>query len=140
MKSVFLDTNVLIDYFGSRKGFPEAAAIVTLAQRQKIRLCVSSLSFATASYILNAHHKHSHAEIMKLFERFTALCHVTTVDEDTVKHAVHSDFHDFEDALQHDSALLAHCDVIVTRNKPDFATSKIPVYEPDEFISAIISK
>lgn len=140
MKRVFLDTNVLIDYLGSRKGFPEAAAIVTLAQRQKIHLYVSSLSFATTGYILNAHHKRSHAEIMHLFERVTALCHITTVDEETVKHAIHSDFHDFEDALQHDSALTAGCDVIVTRNKPDFITSKLKVYEPCEFLSAIVSR
>ena len=140
MRNVFLDTNVLIDYFGSRNGFPEAATIVTLAQRQKIRLYVSSLSFATAGYILSAHHKRSHAEIMNLFDRFTTLCHVTTVDADTVSHAIHSDFHDFEDALQHDSALTAQCDVIVTRNKPDFATSKLTVYEPHEFLSAIVSR
>ena len=137
MKSVFLDTNVLIDYFGSRAGYPEAATIVTLAQRRKIQLCVSSLSFATASYILSAHHKRTHAEIMKMFAQFTTLCHVTTIDGETVDEAIHSDFHDFEDALQHHSAFMAHCDAIVTRNKPDFTTSKLQVYEPREFLSAI---
>lgn len=140
MKSVFLDTNVLIDCFGSRTGYPEAATIVTLAQHRKIHLCVSSLSFATASYILSAHHKRSHAEIMDMFARFTAICNVTTVDGETVDEAIHSDFHDFEDALQHHSAFTAQCDVIVTRNKLDFTTSKLQVYEPREFLSAIVGK
>ena len=130
MRNVFLDTNVLIDYFGSRNGFPEAATIVTLAQRQKIRLYVSSLSFATAGYILSAHHKRSHAEFMNLFDRFTTLCHVTTVDADTVSHAIHSDFHDFEDAFnmilrsQHSAMLSLRATSRISRHRNSLFTNR----------------
>ena len=43
MRKVFIDTNVLIDFLGR---------IVSRADRKEIELMVSSLSYATASYIL----------------------------------------------------------------------------------------
>ena len=53
MKKVFIDTNVLIDFLGEREPFYDAAArIVSRADRKEIELMVSSLSYATASYIL----------------------------------------------------------------------------------------
>ena len=58
MKNVFLDTNIFIDFLAHRGEFYEPAAlIVSLSIQNKIHLQVSSLSFATASYILSQHHK-----------------------------------------------------------------------------------
>ena len=61
-KKVFLDTNILIDYLASRQDYMAASTIITMAKDGYFRLLVSSLSFATASYILNAHHKKTNAE------------------------------------------------------------------------------
>jgi len=47
-----------------------------------------------------------------------------------------SPFKDFEDAMQYFSALSEGCDVIITRNKKDFAESKIQVLEPQEFLDS----
>ena len=53
MRKAFIDTNVLIDFLGEREPFYDAAArIVSRADRKEIELMVSSLSYATASYIL----------------------------------------------------------------------------------------
>ena len=53
MRKVFIDTNVLIDFLGERDPFYTAAArIVSCSDRKEIELMVSSLSYATASYIL----------------------------------------------------------------------------------------
>ena len=58
MKKVFLDTNILIDYLARRGQFFEPAAqIVQLGQQHEFGLLVSAMSFATASFILEAHHK-----------------------------------------------------------------------------------
>ena len=58
MKKVFLDTNILIDYLARRGQFFEPAAqIVQLGQQHEFSLLVSAMSFATASFILEAHLK-----------------------------------------------------------------------------------
>ena len=44
---VFLDTNVIIDFYAQRESFfRPAAIIVDLAMKGNIELCVSSLSFS----------------------------------------------------------------------------------------------
>ncbi len=138
-KKVFLDTNVLIDYFGSRNNFIAASTIISLAQKGYYTLLVSSLSFATASYILNAHHKKTNAEIVALFESFITKCNITPVDSVVIDNAIASNFDDFEDAMQYYSALREGADVIITRNTVDFRTSQIDIYEPQAFIDMLTS-
>ncbi|MBQ8064440.1 MAG: PIN domain-containing protein [Prevotella sp.] len=135
MKKVFLDTNVFIDFLAHRGVFYEPAAlIVSLGMQNKVRLQVSSLSFATASYILSRHNKWDSRRIEREFKAFISLCGITIVDEKTVKQAVSAQFDDFEDGLQHFSALASGSDVIITRNTNDFDKSQIPVMEPNLFL------
>ena len=55
MKKVFLDTNILIDYFARRgQFFQPAAQIVQLGQDRQCELLVSALSFATAIITRNS--------------------------------------------------------------------------------------
>lgn len=66
MTRVFLDTNVLVDYFAQRDGFfDDAARIVSLAINKKIKLYVASMSFATTSYLM-AKHYHNDSAAIKL--------------------------------------------------------------------------
>lgn len=48
--------------------------------------------------------------------------------------AMQSEMSDYEDALIAYSALSAGVDIIVTRNKKDFANSPVPAFTPDEFL------
>ena len=136
MIKVFLDTNILIDYLSRREPFfVPAALLLQLGKRKKCQLMVSSLSFATASFILQAHYKMTHEAVVTLFAKIVELCHITTVDAQTVQNAIASDFKDFEDALQYYSAMRVKADYIITRNKPDFIQSVVPVYSPEEFLN-----
>ena len=75
MKKVFLDTNILIDYLARRGQFFEPAAqIVQLGQQYEFGLLVSAMSFATASFILEAHHKLSNETIVRKFAEFVTMC------------------------------------------------------------------
>ena len=57
---IFFDTNVAIDYMARRKDFfQNAALIVEYCRTNKCKILVSALSFATASYVMSAHHKMS---------------------------------------------------------------------------------
>ena len=135
MKNVFLDTNIFIDFLAHRGDFYEPAAlIVSLGIQDKIRLQVSSLSFATASYILSQHHKWDTPRIVREFDSFINICKITTVDEIIVRRAVSAPFIDFEDGMQYYSAMSFSSDYIITRNSDDFSESQITVMEPNEFL------
>lgn len=133
MNKVFIDTNVLIDFLGEREPFYNAAArIVSRADRKELTLIASSLSYATASYILM---KYNPKElILEKMRQFNILCTIANVGADVVNKSLDSDFPDFEDALQYYSAVNAGASIIITRNKKDFSHSSLPVYTPDEFL------
>ena len=134
MRKAFIDTNVLIDFLGEREPFYDAAArIVSRADRKEIELMVSSLSYATASYILMRYNPQD--LVMEKLKKFTPLCTVTNVGAEEVNLSLYSAFSDFEDALQYHSAWKTGATVIITRNKKDFRSSSLPVYTPDEFLS-----
>lgn len=140
MRRIFIDTNILIDFLARRESyFLHAASIMSLSSKG-FQILVSSLSFATASYVLAAHHKMSPKAIKQLFENFIKICHITTVDAQTVNRSTTSGFNDFEDAMQYFSAISAHADVVVTRNKSDFFPAQIPVLEPQDFLNQLVVK
>ena len=46
-----------------------------------------------------------------------------------------SNWKDYEDATQNQTALLSNADCIVTRNKKDFSLSSLPVYTANELFA-----
>jgi len=58
---------------------------------------------------------------------------------DEKEYALASKFEDFEDAILYEAACHAGAKYIVTRNLSDFKESKLPVFEPGEFINYIES-
>ncbi len=65
---------------------------------------------------------------------------VVAVQKDNILRAVNNlSFKDFEDALQFECADEVTVDYIITRNKQDFAETKIPLVTPQELL-ALLSK
>ena len=62
---------------------------------------------------------------------------IATVNRVVLENAAASKFSDFEDAVLHEAACHAGAKYIVTRNIGDFKNSKLPVFEPKEFVSAL---
>ena len=138
MKKVFLDTNVLIDYLARRgQFFGPAAQIVQLGHQHEFDLLVSAMSFATASFILEAHHKLPNDAIVRKFAEFVQMCNISPVDSQIVDEAIASRFSDFEDAMQYYSAISEGADAIITRNISDFSAAQIEVYEPQQFLDML---
>ena len=139
MKRVFVDANIIIDLLCERyPWFPQVMRIFNMGDRGQIELYCSSLSLGTASYLMEAR-KMSPQDIFEGIDLLCQICTPTVVDVSVVRAALDSDFTDFEDALQHFSAKTVDADCIVTRNKKDFCTSEIPVYELDEFMALLDS-
>ena len=63
---------------------------------------------------------------------------VITTNKDAVLDALHSQFKDFEDALQNFSAQNSNeIKVIITRNSKDYKTSNLAVMEPITYINLV---
>ena len=130
---LFLDTNVMLDLLGERQPFYDAIAkIATLADKGKIILVVSALSYATVNYFL-AKYENTQKAKDKL-SKFKIISEICSLDEIIIEKSLNSYFNDFEDALQYFSALKSECNVILTRNGKDFKESALPIMTPDEFL------
>ena len=132
MKRIFVDANIVVDLLCERyPWFPSVMRIFNMADLGQIELYCSSLSLGTASYLMEAR-KISPQDIFDGIDLLCQMCTPTVVDASVVREAL--------DSLQHFSAKTVDADCIVTRNKKDFATSAIPVYELDEFMTLIDKK
>ena len=132
----FLDTNIMLDFLGERDQFYlSAAKIATLADKGKIEIVVSALSYATVSYFLA---KFEGLEKTKdKLRKFKVISKICDLDEKIIEKGLNSDFSDYEDSLQYFSALRLDCDILVTRNVKDFKGAQIPVMTPDEFLNCL---
>lgn len=134
---VFVDTDVCIDLLSGRQPHNESAEILfSLAERNKIKLYVSSLSFANIDYILNA--RYATKKPRHLLAQFKTLVSVLSVDSKTIDLAIASDFADFEDAIQYHCALENQIPTLVTRNIKDYKKSTIMVLTPETFIALFV--
>ncbi|WP_421949404.1 type II toxin-antitoxin system VapC family toxin [Phaeodactylibacter xiamenensis] len=134
MKKLFIDTNIVLDLLGQRAPFyQDAAKLFSLADRKEIKLCVSSLSFANANYILSK--LKSKEEARAILTRFKVLVEVLALDDKILELSLNDDaFSDFEDGLQYYTALENESDIIITRNLRDFKTSAIPVMTAGQYL------
>jgi len=136
MKKLFLDTNIILDLLGERHPFyTEAAKIFTLADENDIELSTSSLSFATANYILLRTIKND--DVRQMLRKVKVFVQVLSLDDKIVELALNDDdFKDFEDGLQYYTALENGQDIIITRNLKDFKYSSIPVMTADMYLQS----
>lgn len=136
MKKIFLDTNIILDFLGEREGFYEASAkIMTLADKKKIQVYTSPSSISNVFYVL-AKYENSKIALEKI-RKFKLLCSMSVMDDEVVEKAIHSNFKDFEDAMQYFSALASNCNIIITRNEKDFKNAMIPVMNAESYLLSL---
>lgn len=140
MNKLFLDTNVVIDFLCEREGFYlPATRLIAKGYQKKEELFCSSLTFATASYLMERTGIPNDVVFYKL-SNFLKVCKPTTVDCNIIEEALTSSFIDFEDALQYYSARSCGANIIITRNKSDFMASELPVLTPNEYLDKKLAK
>ena len=134
MENVFVDTNIVIDLLQKRDEFyKEAQELFTLADRKKVKLYISALTFANTYYILSRFY--SSDEGKKILSKFKVLVDVLPTTDKIIELALASDFKDFEDAIQFYTALENNSEAIITRNKKDFKNNLIPVFSAKEYLN-----
>ena len=136
MKRILIDTNIVIDLLSKRENFyNEAAKLFTQADKEEIKLTISSLTFANTNYILTK--LKSPKEAREVLRKFKVLVEILSLDDKITELALSDEsFPDFEDGLQYYSAIENDIDIIITRNKKDFKNSKLPVLTAKEYLAA----
>ena len=137
MDKVLIDTDVILDFLFDRKPFSEdAAQILSWCENEKIQGFVTSIMLSNIYYLLRKTAKHE--KVIENLKMLLNIVDVITTNKDTVLDALHSEFKDFEDALQIFSA--QHHNEIkgtITRNIKDYKRSNLVVMEPETYINLV---
>ena len=135
MKNIFLDTNILIDFYDNRPGAFEAGQILRASNAGEIKVYASLLTFANLAYVVK--HNHTWEEVYNALDKFERLVNTLPMDRNQLREAINHPCKDFEDMLQYQCAIAGGCEAIITNNKKDFAEfSQLPLYTAAEFISS----
>jgi predicted nucleic acid-binding protein len=135
MAKVFVDTDVCIDLLSGREPFNKTAEILfSLADNGKIKIYVSSLSFANIDYVLRPQYSTTYSR--QIIAKFKTIVNVLSVDSKTIDLAIASDFNDFEDAIQYACAIENNLTTLVTRNIKDYKKATIKVLTAETFIAS----
>jgi predicted nucleic acid-binding protein len=138
MDNVFIDTDVILDFFFDRKPFSDFAAMIfSLCESKLIQGFVTPVIFSNVYYILRRTAKHQYV-INKLIQ-LLKITDILIIDREVIFHALNSEFADFEDALQYNAAYkYGEINIILTRNIKDFKNSKLAVMTPENYLKSKI--
>jgi predicted nucleic acid-binding protein len=134
--SYFLDSDVILDFLLDRDPFNFSAdEIFEKGYSKEIQIYFSSLTVANIHYLLRKHYGNEGA-LNKITE-LVSFCKILPVSEREIFAAMKSGFSDFEDAIQHFTAIqMPEIEGIITRNLSDYRKSQLPVFTPEVFLSS----
>lgn len=131
---LLVDTNVIIDYLNGREPYFGKARLLMLAGRVgDFDLWISSSQVSDLVYILSDGGKRSlMARTLERLRGLRTFVNVYAVGSSEVDKMLASSWADPEDALLFEVALSLKADAIVSRNKSDFESSLIRVFDCEE--------
>ena len=133
MEKVFVDTDIVLDLLSNREPFYiHSANLFSAADKNEIKLCVSSLSFANLNYILSK--QYSADQSRKKLLKFKTLVTVLSVTDKVIELSLSSDFKDFEDGIQYFTATENNIKTLLTRNLKDYKSAQISVLTAEQFL------
>lgn len=133
MEKVFVDTDIVLDLLSNREPFYiHSANLFSAADKNEIKLYVSSLSFANLNYILSK--QYSADQSRKKLLKFKTLVTVLSVTDKVIELSLSSDFKDFEDGIQYFTATENNIKTLLTRNLKDYKSAQISVLTAEQFL------
>lgn len=127
---VFLDTNIVLDYFTGRMMDGLAEKIVQVGKDPHFELCISFLTAVNIMYVAKKASPQLKPEVLRSI--FTILPQDATQWDD----AASMGMDDFEDAIQASCALRNGSFFVVSRDR-HFGKAPMVCFSPDEFLAAI---
>ncbi len=132
MKTVFVDTNVILDVLLQNDGFwQDSLKVFLLAELGRVRACVSASSMTDVFYV--ARKKLTMAAAREAMEKLLGLFEVVSVGGDDLRGALTLPIDDMEDALQAWCARKVKADALITRDADGFTGAGLLVVAPADF-------
>ena len=133
IRSVLVDTNIVLDLLGKREEFyKDAQQLFSFGELKKVELYVSTLTIANTHYILSR--DITSAKAKSILRQLMLIVKLLPMDEDVIGLALESNFKDFEDGIQYYTATKNDIEVIATRNKKDFKQANLPILNAGEIV------
>lgn len=134
---LFVDTNILIDYFSKRQPFfADADKLFDMLDRKLFNGIIAAHSVLNLAYVLRKQFDQN-----TLYSILMSICYVfdvIDVDKQKLVAAIQNiNMKDLEDCVQTECAKQAHADFIVSRDLKDFKNSAIPVITPSQAIQKL---
>lgn len=136
---MFIDTDVALDLLSQREPHYAAAALLfTMADKGKIAIGISSLSFSNLHYLLTK--QYNAPESRRILINFKVLVNVFPVDDKIIELALSSKFTDFEDAIQYFTAIENDINILLTRNIRDYKQASIAIMSAEDYLKRNVGK
>lgn len=136
MKKVLFDTNIILDIALKRHQFFEhALELFGLIDRKIIIGNITASSITDIYYISKK--ERGHTDAINFIKNLVEVVEVIGVDKRVILNALDSAMKDFEDAVQVSASELSEVEIIITRNRSDFANTFLKVMTPQEFLSEL---
>ena len=131
---LFIDSDVVIDFFTDRESYANAASeIFELSEQGNVRLYLSAVSVNNIYYIVRRFL--GHKKTIEVVELLTEMTKIVSTTKKEIIQALKNNFSDYEDSIQYSSALtIKDLDAIITRNIKDYRNSSIAVMTPVNFL------
>lgn len=135
MTRVLIDTDVILDIFFDRQPHSKhSEAVLAACEKGLVSGYITPVMCSNLYYLMRR--ANPHPTVIIQLQYLLTILDVLSMDRSVVLNALHSDFKDFEDALQHHAAMAANTiDVIVTRNIKDHKTGALAVQTPQQFMA-----
>lgn len=139
MTKILIDTDVILDFFFDREPFSEnAAKILSLCESKEIKGFITPVIVSNVYYLLRQTAKHK--KVIEKLKMLISITKILVINRNSILQALHSEFKDFEDALQNYSAELnKEIDIIITRNTKDYKNSSLSVMTSENYLKMRIA-
>jgi len=134
---IFVDSDVIIDFFTDREPFANPASkIFELNELGIIQIYISAVSLNNIYYIVR--NFLGHKDTIKIVEELVEITEIIGTTKKEIVQALKNDFKDYEDSVQYSSALnIKGLEAIVTRNTKDYIKAKLPIFTSESYIKTM---
>jgi predicted nucleic acid-binding protein len=131
---IFVDSDVVIDFFTDRAPFANPASeLFDWAEKGKVQIYLSAVSVNNIYYIVRKYL--GHKGTIGIVEDLTEMTEIVGTTKSEILQALKNDFRDFEDSVQYSTALtIVGIEAIITRNVKDYRNSQIAVFTPNHYL------
>ena len=131
---VFVDSDVIIDFFTDREPFANpASTLFELNERGKLQIYISAVSIVNVYYITRRYVGHQKA--LDIIGTLTQITEIVGTTKKEILHALNNHFKDFEDSVQYSTALTVKgLEAIITRNVKDYTKAEIAVFTAENYL------